>query len=212
VTGERSGAPSLSEPPPVERLASFPVWHVHAGTRLWRVTRAGNGPWWFSSDGSGRFDLPAPRGTCYLADDPAVALLESFGPLWPELGVSRAVVDQRRLWDVALPEQADAADATVRAARSFGVTAELGTITPYDLPHRWAAAFAAAGFDGVRARARHDPGGGRVLAWFGAAGERRGWRRGRPAAIDDTVLDQITAATRTPFATIPMAGDLDLLD
>jgi hypothetical protein len=188
------------------------VWHVHAGTVLFRVTREGNGPWWFSSDGAGRFDLTEPRGTCYLADDPVVAVLESFGPLWPGLGVSRAFVDRRRLWAIALPQHVDAADTTVRAARPFGVTAELATITPYDLAQRWAAAFAAAGLEGVRARARHDPGGGRSLAWFGAAGERKGWRRGRSTAIDDDVLARITAALGTPFAPIPMAGDIDLLD
>ena len=32
--------------------------------------------WWFSSDGSGRFDLPVPHGTCYLAEEPLAALLE----------------------------------------------------------------------------------------------------------------------------------------
>lgn len=26
------------------------------------------GAWWFSSDGSGRFDLAPPDGVCYLAE------------------------------------------------------------------------------------------------------------------------------------------------
>ena len=48
---------------------------------------------------------------------------------------------RRRLsmWHLGLPGQCSAADTTVRAARGFGVTAELASITPYDLPQRWAA-------------------------------------------------------------------------
>ena len=62
------------------------------------------------------------------------------------------------MWHLGLPRQCSAADTTVRAARGFGVTAELASITPYDLPQQWAAAFAAAGHEGVRYRVRHDPG------------------------------------------------------
>src|SRR5690606_5570920 len=68
--------PSLGPPPDPEALRDFPVWHVHAGTVLCRVTAAEHGPWWFSSTGEGRFDLVPPRGTCYLADDEVAALLE----------------------------------------------------------------------------------------------------------------------------------------
>jgi hypothetical protein len=67
--------PSIGLPPPADDLVDFPVWHVHAGTVLCRVTSVGLGPWWFSTGGHGRFDLPPPRGTCYLADDEMGALL-----------------------------------------------------------------------------------------------------------------------------------------
>jgi len=67
---------ALPLPPAAADLGGFPVWHVHAGTTLLRVTTSGYGPWWFSSDGAGRFDLAPPRGTCYLADDEMGALLE----------------------------------------------------------------------------------------------------------------------------------------
>src|SRR4029450_991876 len=73
--------PSIVPPPPPEHLVAFPVWHVHAGTVLCRVTTSGLGPWWFSSDAHGRFDLAPPRGTCYLADDEVTALLEGLGPV-----------------------------------------------------------------------------------------------------------------------------------
>lgn len=48
-------------------LTGFPA--AAAPKRLVRVCRAENGTWWFSSDGSGRFDLDPPEGTCYFAAD-----------------------------------------------------------------------------------------------------------------------------------------------
>ncbi|MGH9113484.1 MAG: RES family NAD+ phosphorylase, partial [Acidimicrobiales bacterium] len=158
-------AVALGLPPGPEALARFPVWHVHGGTTLYRVTTSGFGPWWFSSDGAGRFDLVPPRGTCYLADDDLGALLEVLGPVRM---VSATWAKRFSVWQLALPDQCRAADSTVRAARGFGVTAELATVTPYELPQRWAAAFSAAGYQGVRYRVRHDPGGSRALALFGA--------------------------------------------
>ena len=201
-------APHLGEPPGV--LAGFPVWHVLAGATMFRVTRRDVGPWWFSSDG-GRFDLTAPRGTCYLADDVAVAVLEAFGGLVVGRTVAASDVDARVLWTLALPAQCDAADTTVRGGRRFGVTAELSTVTPFALPQRWAAAFAAAGLGGVRYRARHDPGGGRALALFGAAGERRRWRKGRKEPLDEAMLAE--AFGPVEVATPPTSEDLGpLLD
>ena len=115
-------------------------------------------------------------------------MLESLGPLLTGPVLDAALVDARQVWEVELPAQCDAADTTVRAARRFGITAEIGTLTPYDEPRRWARAFAAAGLGGIRYRARHDPGGGRCLALFGAAGERRRWRRGRAQSVRDAGL------------------------
>ncbi|HEX6419202.1 MAG TPA: RES family NAD+ phosphorylase [Acidimicrobiales bacterium] len=201
---ETRQAPSIGPPPPVEGLSGFPVWHVHAGTVLCRVTSAGLGPWWFSSDASGRFDLAPPRGTCYLADDEVGALLEVLGPV---LVVSPEWASRLTMWHLGLPHQCSAADTTVRAARGFGVTAEVASITPYELPQRWAAAFAAAGHQGVRYRIRHDPGGSRALALFGAAGERR-WPRGRRQQVGSTLLARLTSETGIRVAPVPAAGDL----
>jgi len=44
-----------------------------------------------------------------------------------------------------------------QAAARFGLTTELVTVVPYDLPRRWAAAFHRAGFTGIRHELRHDP-------------------------------------------------------
>ena len=201
---ETRQTPSIGPPPPPEDLAEFPVWHVHAGTVVCRVTTSGLGPWWFSSDGSGRFDLVPPRGTCYLADDEVGALLEVLGPL---VVVSSTWAGRLSLWQLGLPRQCSAADTTVRASRAFGVTAELASMTPYALPQQWAAAFAAAGHQGVRYRARHDPGGSRALALFGAAGERR-WPQGRRQPVSGRLLARLAAEAGVRVAPVPAASDL----
>ena len=196
--------PSIGPPPAPDDLAGFPVWHVHAGTVLCRVTTSGLGPWWFSSNAQGRFDLVPPRGTCYLADDEVGALLEVLGPVHV---VSPAWAGRLSMWHLGLPRQCSAADTTVRGARGFGVTSELASVTPYALPQRWAAAFAAAGHQGVRYRIRHDPGGSRALALFGAAGERR-WPRGRRQQVGATLLDRLAAETGISVAPRPVLSDL----
>lgn len=59
-----SPKPTLTEP---GDLTGFP-W-AHPPATLHRVCRQENGTWWFSSDGSGRFDLGPPEGTCYFSTD-----------------------------------------------------------------------------------------------------------------------------------------------
>jgi hypothetical protein len=218
MTGDRTGdpardvrrppadrqRPSIGPPPSPDALTGFPTWHAHAGTVLCRVTSAGLEPWWFSSGARGRFDLPPPRGTCYLADDEVGALLEVLGPV---IVVSPDWARRLRMWHLGLPDQCSAADTTVRAARGFGVTAELATTTPYDLPQRWAAAFAAAGHQGVRYRVRHDPAGSRALALFGAAGERR-WPGGRSQRVGERLLRRLASDTGVRVAPVPTVDDL----
>jgi hypothetical protein len=136
------------------------------------VCRASHASWWFSADGSGRFDLVAPEGTCYLATDAYAAIREAtrLGP------VSTPWVEDRELREVAPPSpQARLAATTRLAAGRYGVTAELATVVPYELTRRWAAAFRAHGFDGIRHQLRHDqrtrPSG---VALFGTAGAGHG--------------------------------------
>jgi RES domain len=159
-----TSAPTLGESPP--SLAGFPT--VAPPKVLVRVCRTGRAAWWFSSDGSGRFDLAPPDGTCYLATDAYAAIREAsrLGP------VSTGWVAARELRHVTPPDRDARLAATTRqAAGRFGVTTELATILPYDLPRRWAAAFRAHGLDGIRHQLRHDqrarPSG---VALFGPAG------------------------------------------
>lgn len=155
---------SLREPP--DALRGFPGSRVPV--RLSRVCRSGRATWWFSSDGSGRFDLVPPAGTCYLATDAYAAVREAsrLGPVTP------AWAGARELRRIAPPDAgARLAATTRRGAGRFGVTTELATLLPHDLPRRWAAAFRSHGFAGIRHELRHDP---RArpsgVALFGAAG------------------------------------------
>ena len=174
--------PSLPEPP--ASLAGFPRTQVPA--HLVRVCRTSRTTWWFSSDGSGRFDLVRPRGTCYLATDRFAALREASrgGPVTPQWATGREV---RR---VAPPDPAARLAATTwaRAAR-FGVTTELVTITPYDLPRRWAVAFWLAGFAGIRHELRHDPRArSSGVSLFGDAGDP-GWAPGTAEPLTREALE-----------------------
>lgn len=65
-----------------------------------RVCQAAQDTWWFSADGSGRFDLTPPYGTCYLATDAYAAIREAtrLGP------VSNMWVLARELREVAPPD------------------------------------------------------------------------------------------------------------
>lgn len=140
--------------------------------RLARAVRRGRGMWWFSNrtddaDDAGRFDLPRPYGTCYLADDAVAALIETFAsPADLEPVVTLADVEDTVVYEGVLARPAAVADTTDRAAR---VPKELGTITPYTLTWQWADALHADGRGGLRAWLRHDPAGSRTIAVFGPA-------------------------------------------
>ncbi len=191
---------SLPEPPP--SLRGFPSSAPPA--RLVRVCRRGRGTWWFSSDGSGRFDLEAPHGTCYLATDPIGALREATrgGP------VSTTWVGDRELRTVGPPDPAGRLAATTRkGAARFGLTTELVTVVPYDLPRRWAGAFHQAGFAGIRHELRHDPRArASGVSLFGPAG---------PGTHPDGHTDRLTthALTRAGVQVldVPPAAHLTIL-
>ena len=83
-----------------------------------------------------------------------------------------STVADRALATLRAPARLRLADCTVREARRFGITLEIGASDDYELCQRWAEAFVAAGLAGIRYRLRHDPSGLLVgIALFGAAGE-----------------------------------------
>lgn len=161
-------------------LTDFPVHRLRGTAVVHRAHLAANNPWWFSSSG-GRFDLAAPRGTCYLATTALAALRERLGPVLaarrsvPASTLDGVVVSALRCPVPDGPASLRLADLRAAAAADFGVTRELESMTPYEVPLAWAAAFDEVGLDGVRYGPRFSPGPASALALFGATGvdERR---------------------------------------
>src|SRR5690606_18326146 len=109
--------------------------------------------------GGGRFDLPEPDGTCYVADSARVALRERLGPvLGGAASIPRAAVAGVVVSHLALVSDANLANTRVTAAADFGVLRELTTMASYEIPRAWARAFRAAGFAGVVYDPRFTPG------------------------------------------------------
>jgi hypothetical protein len=140
----------LTKPP--SDLFGFPEFSP-LPSPLFRIHQWGRDAWWFTNAGGGRFDINAPKGACYVADDPLGAYVEVFRdvPLIPE-----AEVLARRLAELEAPTLR-IADCCSRKARRFGVTAAIHSTENYALTQEWARAFEGAGFDGIRYRVSHDP-------------------------------------------------------
>jgi len=130
------------------------------------------GTWWFASapGGGGRFDLPVPDGTCYLADDLEAALGEKL------LRRPKKLVPAERLREllhsrITLQAPLELANLTSTRATGFGVNAEVHTILDYGKPRAWAERLRQAGARGLRYAARSDPAlRARCVALFGGAG------------------------------------------
>jgi hypothetical protein len=171
---------------------------------LVRVCRRANTTWWFSDNGSGRFDLEPPEGTCYFATDWFAALREASrgGPVTP------VWVRHRELRIVGPPDPEARLAATTRArAAQFGVTIELVTVTPYWLPRRWAAAFRRNGFDGIRHQTRHDPRSrSSGVSLFGPAGDP-GW----PSGTRQEVTGKALRLAGIAVIDVPPASEVTIL-
>jgi RES domain len=154
---------------PPDDLSRFPAFELDRRRSLYRIHRTDVGPWWFSSDGSGRFDL-RDRGTCYLAVTPVGAFIEVFRV---HTVIPEQEVDARSLSSLVPPTRTTLADCTVSRARRFGITAAINTQPDYTATRAWAEAFAAAGVGGIRYRLSHDPAQRELgVALFGEAGEQ----------------------------------------
>ncbi len=200
--------PSLRRPPEdCTGLSRFPRKTISETTALWRVTRKGREPWFFASGMEGRFDLPDPEGTCYLGFDPLAALLEVLAG---SAIVSTTFLEDRRIRKLALPEARTAADMTSARAASYGITLEISTIVPYDIPQQWALCLSRAGRGGIVYFARHDPSAARSLALFGDSGARKRWRRGREERIAPELVEQLETDYGIRVAPIPDSSELDI--
>lgn len=183
--GPARGSTHHEPPPPSPAdLAGFPKAVVR-GTwyraHVMRSTTGDRGCWWFSSAGvpadeSGRFDLPAPRGTCSLAATEEAAARERVGPQLRKSAGNQSVLDSVLqdastgqpvvVSQVDLERSATANVSTKRAEKWVNRSLWSGTGI-YAISQAWAAAFDAAGFDGIRYPPRFTLGSARALALFG---------------------------------------------
>ena len=186
---------------PPDDLTRFPAFDLDRRRSLYRIHRSDVGPWWFSGDGSGRFDLRDGKGSCYLAVTTIGAFIEVFrvATVIPE-----AEIDVRALSSLVPPKRTKLADCTVSAARKFGITGANHTQPDYKVPHAWAAAFASSGFGGIRYRLSHDPAQRELgVVLFGAAGEQSLAVR-RTEAIPGSVIE--AARQRFGLVVAPTPG------
>lgn len=167
---EVSLRPPPDDPTALHGLPTVPV------DRLERCTRAVHSScWFFSESGDGRFDLSCgTHGTCYLASDFIGAMLEVLGPGFePGDTVSVSEFSDRRVYVCTARDTTAVADLNDNRWRSHGVTREIHTITPYQLPQAWAQRIHQAEYEGLSSQARHDL---RLehytVALFGLAGPR----------------------------------------
>jgi hypothetical protein len=161
---------------------------------------------------AGRFDLPAPRGTCYLASDPLAAVLEVVGA--DRMGglISHDFIRERGLRELPVPRELVIGDLTSRKAAGYGLTAEIGTIVPYDLPQAWAEKLRESRCDGLVYWLRHDPSRAEGWALFGPQGERKYWKRGRELPISGEIVGRLRRECRIEVVRVPTSGELTILE
>jgi hypothetical protein len=173
----------------------FPRRTLRADAVLYRVHRTRSGCWWFSDDGSGRFDpVGTGMGACYFAAAPLGAFIEVFRK---RMTIAEAEIAERSLSAVTLGRPVRLADITSRRALGFGVSADLGSGPDYGPSHAFAARAVAAGFAGVRYLARHDPAQRSAsVALFAAPGAPDpgdpAWPPARTAPIPPSLIDDTT--------------------
>lgn len=136
-------------------LAGFPRRTLRAGAEIYRIHHSGRNAWWFSSEGSGRFDpVGTGKGACYLAERPLGAWVEVFRR---QMLLDEAEVLERSLFSVRLRRSIPLADLTSRRALRFGVTATLEAGQEYGDSQAFAMQALEAGFGGIRCLVRHGP-------------------------------------------------------
>lgn len=168
--------------------ADFPVHRVEPGDCVFRIFRVRDrfgrvlAPWTFSSRDitakPGRFDLDAPKGTCYTSDKEIGAWLEVFRHLSV---VVSAEVDLRHLARIERTgHTVPIADLCHPRVPPFAVTLDMFAGDDYAKPQQLARTLSNSGYGGLRALLRHDPTtNSHNIAVFGDAGkpsEVPGWQ------------------------------------
>lgn len=175
----------------------FPRRTLKATREIYRIHRAGTEPWWFSADGSGRFDpVGTGFGACYLAEQPLGAWVEVFRKA---MLLAEAEVKNRALFTAALGRDLKLADLTSRRALQFGVTASIGANEDYAESQAVAVDAVESGFAGVRYLVRHDPAQQLYgIALFGKA-DTDPQAQGLPAGSDTQLPPQLIVGASRLF-------------
>jgi hypothetical protein len=165
------------------------AWTLRGASALYRIHRAVNGPWWFSQDGSGRFDpVGSGFGACYFGTAPLSAWVEVFRK---PLLLAEETVLTRALFSAELGRDVKLADVTSRRALGYGITATIGAGDDYGPSHAFAAEAVTAGFGGIRYLVRHDPAQKLYgIALFGPAGAPDHADPRWPAGIDERPIPE----------------------
>lgn len=134
------------------------------------------GCWWFSStprggEPGGRFDLPEPRGTMYVAETPAAAARERCGRFLAAHAPIPESLVFGRVVSAITATVSDLGDLTDPDSAAVGVTGEIHSADDYRLTSSWSAAADAIGLAGLKYMPRFTPGGEAAFALFGPAGE-----------------------------------------
>ena len=174
-------------------VGRLPRRTLKPGTTLYRIHRAGNGPWYFDNSAHGRFNPTGTpgRGTCYWAEEPLGAWVESFRTL---MTLTPDDVGARVLSTVTLRQELALADLAVKRALAAGVTAALTAGSDYG-PAQTLGDGLQGVRDGVRYRIRHDLSGSlTAIGWFGGAGAAAGSAlaalpRPKTVPIGDDLID-----------------------
>lgn len=182
--------------PGIIRLgARFPKAWLEVTDVVARVHSADLDAGWYSSSMQGRFDLAAPRGTCYAADTIAAAFRESLGVVAVGGHVPRADAEARAVTLLTGIRDRFAAVSDPGAA-AFGITSELTSMTPYATPQAWAQEFDEVGFGGVRYASRFTPGPATAWAIFGPTGAH-------PVGVVKEVISGTEACARAGLRVLP---------
>ena len=179
-------------------LNGFPRRTLRGDRTIYRIHRSAKRAWWFSSDGSGRFDpVGTGQGACYLAERPLGAWIEVFRK---QMLLSQADVTERSLFSVELGRDLRLANLVSRRALEFGVTATLGANEDFGDSQAFAIQAAAAGFDGIRYLVRHDPAQRLYgLALFADAGAPNPSDPDWPENDDGEIASELIAAAGKAF-------------
>jgi hypothetical protein len=180
-------------------VARLPRKTLKPGTKLFRIHRAGQGPWFFASDARGRFNPTGTpgRGACYWAEAPLGAWIESFRAMmtWTTTDVAA-----RALSTITLREDLVVRDLTVKRALAAGVTVAITGGADYRRPQALADALQGKA-DGIRYRVSHDLSGRHIaVAWFGEAGTpSRRVLRALPRATTVEIPELLADAAQREF-------------